>query len=417
MIVPLQAMPRQAVILAGGRGTRLRPLSDDRPKPMVEFHGRPFLEYLVELLRDQGIEEILMLLGYLPDVIEGHFGDGRQFGVRINYSVSDPDDLTSRRLQLAMDKLADGFLLLYCDNYWPLDMRSHWSRYVEIGAPVMTTVYANEDAYSRDNVRVADGHVEVFDRTRSAPHLRGVEISYAFLPRAALELLPPDGAQLFEQALYPALAAAGELGAYVNRHRYYSVGSLDRLPLTEAFLARRPTVILDRDGVLNERPPRAEYVRTPGDFRWLPGALEALRLFGEAGYRVIVVSNQAGIARGAMSEIALAAVHERMRAEAQAAGGLIEAIYYCPHDWGAGCDCRKPRPGMLFRAQHELQLDLSRTPFIGDDERDGQAAAAVGSPFLEVGPEASLLDHARSLTGRVARSAGQREDQWQAHAS
>ena len=74
--------PRQAVILAGGRGTRLKPLTDTRPKPMIEFHGKPFLEYLIEMLREQGFERVLLLLGYLPEVVQDHFGDGSRFGKR-----------------------------------------------------------------------------------------------------------------------------------------------------------------------------------------------------------------------------------------------------------------------------------------------------------------------------------------------
>jgi D-glycero-D-manno-heptose 1,7-bisphosphate phosphatase len=91
-----------------------------------------------------------------------------------------------------------------------------------------------------------------------------------------------------------------------------------------------------------------------------------------------------------------------MREEAAAAGGRIDAIFYCPHDWEDGCDCRKPRPGMLFQAQRELQLDLSRTPFIGDDERDGEAARAAGSPYLSVDDSTTLHDHVRSLVRGVS---------------
>jgi D-glycero-D-manno-heptose 1,7-bisphosphate phosphatase len=395
--------PRQAVILAGGRGTRMRPLTDDRPKPMIEFHGRPFLEYMVELLAEQGFERILLLLGYLPGPIQEHFGNGARFGLQIDYSISDADDLTSRRLQIAEDRLDSLFMLLYCDNYWPLDMGRMWDHYRSVGAPAMVTVYANEDGYSRDNTRVStDGLVEVFDRSRSADNLKGVEISYALIPKRFLSLLPADGAELVEQALYPDLARSSLLGAHVSQHRYYSVGSMHRLPLTDAFLSRRPAVILDRDGVLNERPPRAEYVRSPSEFRWLDGSLEAVSLFTAAGYRVVVVSNQAGIGRGSMTEADLAAVHDRMVGEVQQAGGQIDAIYHCPHDWDAGCACRKPKAGMLYQAQHDLQLDLSRTTFIGDDERDAEAAAAAGSPYLAVHGDASLLTHARVLTSQTA---------------
>jgi histidinol-phosphate phosphatase family protein len=395
--------PTQAVILAGGRGTRMLPLTETRPKPMVEFHGRPFLEYVLEMLREQGFERVLLLLGYLPNVIQDHFGDGSRFGVEIGYSVSGADDLTVSRLQLVEDRLDTTFLLLYCDNYWPLRMDDMWARFRSLEVSAMVTVYSNKDGYrpGKDSVRVEDGYVTAFDKTKSVPGLQGVEISYAILTRQVLELLPGHD-ELIEVALYPRLAARGELGAYVSDHRYYSVGSLDRLPATERFLARRPAVILDRDGVLNRRPPRAQYVTRPEEFEWLPGALEALRLFKEGGHTVAVVSNQAGINRGAMTEADLREVHDRMRTEAVEAGGGIDAIYHCPHDWDEGCECRKPAPGMLFQAQRELDLDLTRTPFVGDDERDGEAARAAGAPFVMVAEERSLLTAARELVAERA---------------
>jgi histidinol-phosphate phosphatase family protein len=395
--------PTQAVILAGGRGTRMLPLTKTRPKPMVEFHGRPFLEYVVEMLREQGFERILLLLGHLPHVIQEHFGDGSRFGVETGYSVSAPDDLTVSRVRLVEDRLDPSFLLLYCDNYWPMRMEDMWERFAALDVPAMVTVYSNKDDYrpGKDSVRVEDGYVTAFDKSRRAPGLRGVEISYAVLTRPVLDLLPEDD-ELIEEALYPKLAERGELGAYVTDHRYYSVGSIERLGATERFLARRPAVILDRDGVLNRRPPRAQYVTTPEEFDWLPGALQALALLKEAGYLVAVVSNQAGIGRGAMTEADLVEVNARMSTEAAEAGGRIDALYHCPHDWDEGCECRKPAPGMLFQAQHDLDLDLTRTPFIGDDERDGQAAAAAGEPFVMVTERVSLLDAVSDLVGRTA---------------
>jgi histidinol-phosphate phosphatase family protein len=389
--------PKQAVILAGGRGSRLGSFTETRPKPMVELHGRPFLEYLVEMLREQGFSDVLLLLGYLPHVVQDHFGDGRRFGVRISYSVTAPEDLTVRRLQVARSQIDDIFLLMYCDNYWPMQFDRLWEQYQSAGVLALTTVYSNKDGYSRDSVKVgADGFVEIIDRSRTAPGLQGVEISYAILRRDLLDRLSnPD--LLIEEALYPQLARERQLVAHVTDHRYYSVGSPDRLPLTEAFLARRPAVILDRDGVLNRRPPRGEYVRDAAGFEWLPGSLEALRSFHEAGYRVMVASNQAGVARGQLTTESLEAIHERMRTEARAAGGAIDAIYYCPHDWDAGCDCRKPKPGLLFQAQRAFSLDLTRTYFLGDDERDLEAAAAAGAPALLVTAEQSLLVHARQL--------------------
>ena len=299
---------RQAVVLAGGRGERLRPLTDTRPKPMIEFNGRPFLEYLVEQIREEGFEEILLLLGYLPTSIQDHFGDGSRFGIRIEYAVTPPDDLTAARVLKAKDRLDPTFLMLYCDNYWPMQADRLWRRFREAGAPAMVTIYRNADGYSRDNVRLDDeGFVADYDRSRTRPNLRGVEIGYAIVRREVLELLG-DGSLQVEEALYPTLAAEHRLAAFVTDHRYYSVGSLERLPVTERFLARQRTVFLDRDGVLNRRPPVAGYVRRPEDVEWLPGALDAVRRLTEAGVRLIVISNQAGVARGAMTAADLAAV-------------------------------------------------------------------------------------------------------------
>ena len=168
---PATERPTQAVILAGGRGTRMRPLTETRPKPMIEFHGRPFLEYLIEMLREQGFERVLLLLGYLPEVIQDHFGDGSRFGVEIDYSVSGADDLTVSRLQLAEDRLDESFLLLYCDNYWPMQMDACGERFRALGVPAMVTVYANKDGYraGKDSVRVEDGYVTAFDKSRTTP--------------------------------------------------------------------------------------------------------------------------------------------------------------------------------------------------------------------------------------------------------
>ena len=214
-----------------------------------------------------------------------------------------------------------------------------------------------------------------------------------------MERLLPATDVALEEAVYPTLAERGELLAYPTDHRYYSVGSIERLPATEEFLARRPTIFLDRDGVLNRRPPRAEYIRRPEEFEWLPGAREAVALLTRAGYRLFVISNQAGIARGAMTDADLAAVEDRMLADAADAGGRIDGAYYCRHGWEDGCDCRKPLPGLLFQAQREHRLDLSRTPFIGDDDRDGQAADLAGAP-VHPGDRRSVAARHRHISHR-----------------
>lgn len=392
------------MILAGGLGLRMRPLTDSIPKPMIGFHGRPFLAYLVDQLRDAGIRRILMLLGYRSEVIQDHFGDGRAWGVSITYSITPPDVQTGTRVRSAIDAIDPRFLLLYCDNYWPLRLDDMWSRYSSTDAPAMTTVYRNGDRFSRDNIRVEDGRVVAYDPTRTAAGLAGVEIGYAILERAIVEELLPAADVSLESAIYPTLAARGHLLAYTTDHRYYGIGSMERLPTTAEFLARRPTILLDRDGVLNRKPARAEYVRHPDEFEWLEGALDGVRLLTESGFRLLVISNQAGVSRGAMTDDDLMAVDTRMTADAASAGGYIERAYYCRHDWDAGCECRKPKAGMLYQAQRDFHLDLSRTPYIGDDDRDGEAAGLAGAPFIQVTEDRPLLTIAHELTREAQRT-------------
>jgi D-glycero-D-manno-heptose 1,7-bisphosphate phosphatase len=387
------APPTQAVIFAGGLGSRLRPLTDTLPKPMLRFDGRPFLEYLIGALREQGVRRVLLLLGYLPEVIQDYFGDGSQFGVEIDYQVSAVEDDTGRRLWLARQRLDPHFLLLYCDNYWPLDLAAMWRCYRQSGCQAQVTVYRNRDGYSRSNLRISgDGRVVLYDKSRQAEGLEGVDIGFLLLRRDVVDMLPAGGNASFEKEVYPRLVAARALSAFVTDHRYYSVGSLERLPVTAEFLRCRPTIFLDRDGTLNRRMPPGEYVRSWHTWEWLPGALQALALLHRAGWRTLVVTNQPGIARGHLTMAALEDIHRHMRDEAEAAGGMIEAVLVCPHGWDENCDCRKPRPGMLFQAQHHYHLDLTRTPLIGDDERDGAAAAAAGSPYHVLADGESLLE-------------------------
>jgi len=372
---------------------------------MIEFHGKPFLEYLLEMLREQGFHRILLLLGYLPNVITEYFGDGRKFGLDIAYAITSPDDGTALRLRLARQFLDPLFLLLYCDNYWPLQFENMWEEFKRFPAPAMVTIYRNEDGYTRDNVIVdEEGYVTTFDRLRTASNLQGVEISYALISKEILGLLPNDSTTLFEEAIYPKLSSQHQLRAFQTHHRYYSVGNHERLPITEQFLARKPFIILDRDGVLNEKPAQAQYVTTWDQFHWLPKAKQALRLLKKAGYTVLVVSNQAGIGRGVMSESDLQHIHSSMKKEAEQAGGAIDAIYHCPHNWDDGCECRKPKPGMLFQAQRDFHIDLTRTYFIGDDQRDQQAAQVSGCRSRLVTKQESLYDIICTLLDKTLQS-------------
>ena len=139
------------------------------------------------------------------------------------------------------------------------------------------------------------------------------------------------------------------------------------------------TVFLDRDGVINRNPPNMGYVRMWTEFSFIPNSRRAIRELTQNGYRIFVITNQAGIGRGLFSEESLKDIHCRMVAEITEAGGTIDALYYCLHHPDTGCECRKPKPGMLKRAAQEHNLDLSNACFIGDATTDIQAGKRAGT--------------------------------------
>ena len=150
-------------------------------------------------------------------------------------------------------------------------------------------------------------------------------------------------------------------------------------------LSKRPAVFLDRDGVINRRLP-GDYVRSWDQFRFLPGARAGLRLLREAGYLLVVITNQRGIGRGLMSEADLAEVHRRLQVELVRVGAGVDAIFHCPHDLSANCGCRKPKPGMLSRALERLPIDTARSWVVGDSLSDLEAGWAAGIRGILVVP-------------------------------
>src|SRR5215212_9229114 len=140
-------------------------------------------------------------------------------------------------------------------------------------------------------------------------------------------------------------------------------------------------VILDRDGVINQDSD--SYIKSPDEWRPIPGSLEAITRLNQAGYHVVLATNQSGVGRGLFEVSTLNAIHDKMHRALAQIGGRIDAIFFCPHAQEANCTCRKPKPGLLEEIAHRFNMDLAGVPVIGDSLRDLEAASAVGAtPML-----------------------------------
>ena len=390
---------KQAVILAGGRGERLRPLTDKVPKPMIEFYGKPFVLNLIEMLKKQGIKDFVFLAGYLHEKIEDYFGDGSKFGIKIRYSVGPAKWDTGKRVKAGEDLYDDRFLLCYCDNYVPVNLKKMAESYDSKDVLMSVLIYTNKGNFTKSNMKVDEnGMVVLYDKKREAKELSGVDIGFFIVDRKVVEDMPDDNVSLNDTLIR--LISQKQLAGILADHIYCGLSKTERLPLVKEFLRPKKVIFLDRDGVINKKAPKADYVKTWDEFKFLPGAEEAMKLLADNGYEIYIISNQAGIARGMMTDEDLKDIHEKMKKELARHKIKIKYIYYCPHGWDEGCECRKPKPGMFYRAAREHQIDLSKTVFIGDDERDGIAGEAAGIPTYIVTPEKSFLDAVREIVNK-----------------
>ena len=226
----------QAVILAGGLGTRMRPRTETVPKPLLPVLGRPFLEYQIELLRSQGITRVLLLVGHLGESIQGHFGDGSTRGVQISYSFEPPGLLgTGGALKYAEAALEEDFLLLNGDTLLEIDYAALTRKFRAGGKWVLLTA-ARRSGSTPGNLLI-DAHGGVLDYSKSHPRGEHVDAGVAAYSRRVLALIPPACACSLEQEVYPQLIERGEVAALPLDTTFFDMGTPEGLAALEAHLA------------------------------------------------------------------------------------------------------------------------------------------------------------------------------------
>ena len=213
------------VILCGGLGTRLGPLSDGLPKPMLPVAGRPFLEHILRQLATQGFDEVLLLVGHRAELIQEHFGEGGNVGLKIQYSLEPQPLGTGGALHLARPYITRRFLMLYGDLYRPInyaDLSSQCSGNTVAVYPYMeglTTI-----ACANVGLEPFERRVSIYAKDRPDLDLTYVDAGFGFIEPQVLDLLP-DGISSFEANVYQTLAAKGELGALVVDRRFFDIGN------------------------------------------------------------------------------------------------------------------------------------------------------------------------------------------------
>ena len=228
----------QMVILAGGLGTRLRPLTQRLPKCLVPVNGKPFLEYQLEMLGRRGVRDIVLCVGHLGESVLDHCGTGHRFGVNIVYSWERDGLLgTAGALKRAEPLLDPEFFVTYGDCYLLLAYREIMTSFRSSDALGMMVVYRNSDRLERSNVVVRDGRVTAYDKNTRLPGMVHINEGLSVLRRRALRLIP-EGEPLSQEEFYAGLIARGKLLAYETQQRFYEIGSLQGIEEFQQLMAQ-----------------------------------------------------------------------------------------------------------------------------------------------------------------------------------
>jgi len=199
-----------------------------------------------------------------------------------------------------------------------------------------------------------------------------------------------DGNNVSFSDIISKLTLAGQVSGFLSLGSYYSISDIERLKLTEKYLVPKKILLIDRDGVINKKASRGEYIDSWSKFSFISENIEGMKELSSKGFSFVIISNQAGIGRGIVSEDAVNTINEKMRSSLQKNGIQILGIYVCPHHWEDKCLCRKPEPGLFYQASREHYFRLDKTYFIGDDPRDCQAAFRAGCGSIFIGDKKDL---------------------------
>ena len=389
--------------MAGGKGTRLRSVTgNELPKPMAPVCGKPLLQWQIEALRQNGIDNILLVTGYLGETIEAYFQNGSALGVKINYFREKQALGTAGALALVADRLEDVFFLVFGDVIFDIDLARMLRFHREKQAEASLFVHPNAHPYDSDIV-LRDTDARVLGFSSKNTHRDGwyhncVNAGFYLLNRTVCKRVTPgQKTDLEKELLLPMIQTGGAVYGYASPEYIRDAGTPERLgavqrDLQAGLTARRNLrlpqrcIFLDRDGTINQY--RGLICRDE-DFEIEPCAVQAIRAINASGYLAVVVTNQPVVARGMCSIEDVEHIHAKMETLLGNEGAYLDAVYYCPHHPDKGypeedpaykipCDCRKPGTGMIRACAQAYNVDLANSWIVGDTTLDLQTGRNAG---------------------------------------
>ena len=390
------------VIIAGGKGTRIASVNSEIPKAMLPINGKPILEYQIVMAKRYGITDFLLIIGHLGDAIIDYFGDGEKWDVSIRYYMEETPMGTAGAMPKIAHLLTDDFFIFYGDIVMDVDLEAMYYFHKKKKSEITLLVHPNDHPYDSDIVELGDNDdvLNIYFKPHSSSFVSKnlVNASLFIFSPEIFKYIREDEKSNFEKDIFPICLNKGmKIYGYISHEYIKDMGTPDRyVRVCNDLLSgkigqqnkknRRKAFFLDRDGVINKE---VNLLSKPEQIELIKGVGEAIRKINESEFLAIVITNQPVIARNMCSIEELNYIHATIETFLGKENAYLNAVYYCPHhpdkgypeeriEYKINCDCRKPKPGMIFQAAKDWNIDLSKSYFIGDSDIDIEAGNNAG---------------------------------------
>jgi D-glycero-D-manno-heptose 1,7-bisphosphate phosphatase len=408
--------------MAGGKGTRISSMVSDVPKPMIPIDGKPLLEREILSLRDQGITEFILTVSHLSEVIMDHFGNGYDLGVDITYFKEKTPLGNAGALYQLKDRLTEDFLLINGDVLFEIDVNRFIRFHKEKDALVSLFTHPNDHPYDSGLI-VTDEDDRVIrwltkeeerplyyqNKVNAGLHLLSPEVLQNEISKEKIDLdrdvlKPLCGDRMFAYGSSEYVKDMGTPERYEMVCRDYLSGKVGARSLRN----RQKAIFLDRDGTINHF---VGFLRNLDEMELNPHSAEAIRKINASEYLCIVITNQPVIARGEVTFGELREIHNKLETLLGNEGAYLDGLFFCPHHPDRGyegeipelkidCDCRKPKPGLFFKAKDAYNIDLSASYMIGDSDNDVLAGSNAGCKCIKIERDGDLREAVDRILGK-----------------
>lgn len=386
---------REAIVLAGGFGTRLAHVVPDVCKPMAPVAGRPFLRFIMDQLAAAGFDRVVVADGYRREQIEGFFGSAYR-GMAIEYSPEDTPLFTGGAVKRALSRChADFVFVLNGDTWLDVDFAAMETGACDApeGISSVIAVKRMRDFERYGTVDVDSGGVLTAFHEKRPCEDGLINAGVYLLRRDALDNMPEKFS--LESDYFERVVGDGALRAVECSGGFIDIGVPEDYELAQTMLAPLAKswklAMFDRDGTINVD---TGHLHEPEKMELIPSTVDIMRGYSDdPDFKVVVVTNQAGIAKGLYTEVDMRSLHRYMEDELEKLGVHVDAWYFCPHhpDYTGPCECRKPAPGMLLAAMRDFDSNSTGCVMYGDKTSD-EAAAKDACVSFEWAGEALPLD-------------------------